>query len=243
MSDWPDGFCPQGWKNSTFAPASAAATDVGDDRALGVVGHRERRDPGHLQEVEQRREAGLLDRDPVAVAQVRGDELAVRVHRSVDDGQLLDRERPRLHQERPERGDDRVLEVGVRLLVAGHAAYGGVEVGEQVRVGQARGQVDPEALVGVERPPVAARTDHGLADPGAAATVGLDQPGPRQLRPGRADRGRRDAEVAGRLPDRRQPVTRREHPAVDAGRERHGDALGRAVVDGRGQICPHDSVL
>ena len=95
----------------------------------------------------------------------------------------------------------------------------------------------------VERATVATRPGHGLAHAGAASAVGLDQPGPRQLRPGRADRGRSDREVTGRPPDRRQLGAGRQRPVVDRRREGQRDALGRAVVDGHDQVLPHKFVL
>ena len=80
--------------------------------ALAVERDRHALEAQLVQQVEQRREAGVLDGHPRAVARDALEDAADRVEGAVDDRDPLGGERPRLAQQLLERGDDGRGEVG-----------------------------------------------------------------------------------------------------------------------------------
>ena len=90
---------------STASPSSSTSTPI--DLAAEL-----------LEQVEHRRERRVLDDDPVAEAQHDLGDAVERVHRPVDDGHRLGRERPRSAQHRLELGQHRMVEVARRQRLA-----------------------------------------------------------------------------------------------------------------------------
>ena len=179
----------------------------------------------------------MLHGDPVAEPQVGGDELAVRVHRPVDDGQRLGREGPGLHEERPQLGYDRILEVECGCSSRGRRAQRGAQVGQQ-RAGRgarwrgrpgspswergprgtAAARPTPRATRVPRRPSVSIRPARASCDQAALTVAGATSSSRATLRIG-----------GSRSPGRR---ARRSIPAEQG----HRDPLGRAVVDDGDQV-------
>ena len=174
--------------------------------ALGVDVDRDHLAPELLEQVEHRRERGVLDDDPVAEAEhVLGDAIE-RVHRPVDDGHRLRSERPQLGEHGFELRQHRMVEVARRQRLAAHAGDDRPEVGQQRRVGGARRQIELEVPGALRDPSIATRLPGTLrsSDEGAVASPGLDRTDVGETAPGVAHGRRRDAEPAGEVADRRQ---------------------------------------
>ena len=110
-----------------------------------------------LEQVEQRRERRVLDDDAVAEADDHLGDPVERVHRPVDHGELLGRERPRRRGARSSSsGSTGVVEVAGRQRLAADLGDDRAEVGQQRRVGRAGGEVEREVARALGDAPVAA---------------------------------------------------------------------------------------
>ena len=202
-----------------------------------------------VEEVEHRREAGVLDDDPVTEAQHDLGDAVDGVHRTVDDGHRLGRERPRAAQLVLEGREDRVVEVARRQRLLADPRHDGTEVGQQRRVRRAGRQVELEVPGAFGDPPVAARSTgtRRWPDVRAVAAARLDRAHGGQRVPGLADRRRRHAELRRQLAHRRQPgadrqLAGRDHPADDAGDAPRAARLAAAagvVGDARDDVAQH----
>ena len=179
---------------------------------LRVEGDGQRRQPEGADDVDHRREAGVLHRHGVARRQLRGEDALDAVQATVDDGRLV------VTDHSAQRGVDRVGAVQARR--PGQPAQRRVDVGQQRGVGVARREVAHALGDGARR-----RHERGApaGDLHAAARAGHDDAAAAQLGERARDRRRAHSEVGGQRAHRGQPRARLE-PAVpdrrlDGGRD------------------------
>ena len=167
-----------------------------------------------LEQVEHRREPGVLDDHTIAEAQGHAGHPVEGVEGAVDDRDRLRRERPRRPQLVLQRREHRVVEVARRQRLPADLGDDRGEVRQQLRVGRARGQVEGEVARALADLAVAARPARAgrVADERAVAAASLDRADVGEAAPCLRDGRRRDAEAARELADRRQP--RRRPPAI-----------------------------
>ena len=193
-----------------------------------------------VQQVEQRREAGVLHGDPGAVAGDAFQGAADGVEGAVHDGEPLRRERPRVPQQRLQGGHDggRDVRAGVGGgPLGGDPGQGGADQGQQVGVRgsgrqvQAGGRPAGEVPVAGRQPAGRRRQHHG---PGPAARD--DDAHGRERLPGAADGRGADAEVGGEGADGREAVAGSQVAAADEAGHGRRDAARAAVVDVGGEV-------
>ena len=208
------------------------------DDTLLVERQADRFDAELVEEVEQRREGRVLHQHPVAQPQQQGGDAVHGVHGPVDHRQALGREGPGGAQHLVERRDHRIVEVARGHHLRSDPGQERAEVGEQLRVGGPRGEVEPEVPGPLGHPPVARRATRALAveHEGPEPPPALDGADAGEGLPGLADGRRARAEAPSEVADRRQAgaggQVARGDQAADAGR----DAAGAAVLDGPDQI-------
>ncbi len=153
----PVGLWARGCRKSRTWSQAQRIAQTFDGQAVGVDVDRDHLAPELLEQVEHRRERGVLDDDSVAEAEhVLGDAIE-GVHRPVDDGHRLRLERPQLGEHGFELGQHRMVEVARRQRLPTHAGDDRSEVGQQGRVGRARRQVELEVTGTLRDASIAAR--------------------------------------------------------------------------------------
>ena len=88
------GLCARGCRNTADRLVAQRVDELGDDRALVVDVDADDVGAELVEQVEQRRERRVLDDHPVAEAHDDLGDAVERVHRPVDHGERLGRERP-----------------------------------------------------------------------------------------------------------------------------------------------------
>ena len=198
----PAGFCARGC--SITAARSIAVErrrQLGDVEALVVDVDADDVARQPFEQVEHRREPGMLDDDPVAEAQDDARHAVEGVEGTVDDRDRLRRERPRRPQLLLEGREHGVVEIARRQRLPADLGDDRAEVGEQVGVGRARREVDgevPRTLADLAVPARPSRPGR-VADERAVAAAGLDRPDVGEAAPGLRDGRRGDAEAARQL--------------------------------------------
>ena len=207
----------------------AGRTQRVDRQALGVDRHADHLGAARLEQVEQRREARALDGDPVAdVEQGPGDQVEA-VHRPVDHREVVDRIGPVGAQQLAQLGHDRVVEVAGRRGRDRRAPQRRGEIGQQLGIGHAGGQLEAQRHRVVERLLGSAGCRDGGGRPPscpAGRRCGSCPTGPAATRPrspwsarGRGRRQRRGSAAAGRrgaaTPSRTARLTAPARPRAD----------------------------
>ena len=236
----PVGLWARGCRTTTRAPASSARLERVGTHAVPVERDGDAFEPELVQEVEQGREAGVLDGDAGAVAGDAFEGAADGVEGAVDDGDALRRERPRVPQQHLEGGHDGGGDVGAGVgggPLEGDAGQGGTDQGQQLGVGRAGRQVEAGGRAAGEvavagREPAGGRGEHD----GPGATAGDHDADGRERLPGAAHGRGADAEVGGEGADGREPVAGPQVTAADEARHGRRDAARAAVVDVGGEV-------
>ena len=238
----------QGRRCAASTAASSAARAVGHRHAGGVLGARLQEDRGGrarraprparresgprrpsatpddlradgLQQVEQRREARVLDHH--AVAEAAAGARATRssasiapsttVSSSAAYGQSARSTARQLRQHRARRGSCSACRPSVSRPSARCRSGSSARSGTPVDRSRSKSAWRSQRARGSGPAPRRGR----LGDGRAATAVGADGAGPGEQRPGRADRGGRQVELGGDRADRRQPVAGGERAVAD----------------------------
>jgi hypothetical protein len=206
-------------------PAGERLLQGGRVEAVGVQRDAHHLDRQRLEEVQQRREAGVLDDDPVAEPQEGPRHEVEGVHRAVDHGEPLGFVGPVTPEQLRQLREHRLLQIAARgagtLQTGEHAA----ERGQQRLVGNTGRQVAPQRGRTIERPavpPAVGRpcVQHG----GAAASVGGHDPGAGEQAPRGRDRGGGEGQLPGDRANRRQLRAVGERFVGDGTAHRRGES-------------------
>ena len=225
-------------------PAAAPSIDLVDDRSLVVDIDADDLGTELVEQIEQRRERGVFDDHSIAEADDDLGDAVEGVHRPVDHGQRLGRERPAVAQPGLEFGQHRVVEVARRQRLAADLGDGRTEIGKQRRRGRAGRQIERKvagAFGDSAVPPGRARARR-LAHERALPAAGVDRADRGERLPRLADGGRRDAERLRQLAHGRQARADRQVAARDHPPHRGGDSAGAAILDGIGERGGHCAV-
>ncbi len=201
--------------------------------ALVVHRHRHHLGADGVQQVEHRGEGGFLDQHDVAEPHGERGQAIERVHGPVDHAEVAGGERPAVPEPLGQVGEDGVDEVALGQGAAGDPGERRSEIGQEVRVGGAQGEVEGERTgTGVHAAVALRAAAPGLrTDVGAVAAPGLQDAGAAQGLPGLVHRGGADAEGLGQRPHGRQAGARGQLAARHQAADRGGDGTRRGAVD------------
>ncbi len=243
VMETPVGLWARGWRTTATGRDSNASFNESGRMPSASSADRDDLGPQRLDEVEERREAGVLEHHPVAVADDLLEHPPDAVDRAVDDGQRLDGVGPGGDEVLAEVGQDRLVVVGQRARPGRDAGQRRPQRREQLGVGHAAGEIEADTVdrggLGPDQALHAGRQPggRGVADEGAGPAAGVDEAGTAQRLPGGGDRGGGDAELGGDVADRGEPLAGGELAGADRPAEGAGDAPGRPVVKQREVHC------
>ena len=229
----PVGLCARGCRKTATGLLAQRLDELVDDRSLVVEVDADHVGAELVEQVEQRRERRVLDDHSITEAHDDLGDTVERVHRPVDDGQRLGRERPAVAQPSLEIWQHRIVEVARRQRLPADPGDDRPEVGQQRRRWRAGGEVEREVAGALGHSPVpSGRAGPGrLAHERALPAAGVDGSDRRQRLPRLADGRRRDAERLGQFAHRRKTGADGQVAAGDHPPDRCGDAASAAVVD------------
>ena len=145
----PVGLCARGCRKTATGSLTERLDELGDDRPLVVEVDTDDVGAELVEQVEQRRERRVLDDHSITESHNDLGHAVEGIHRSIDHGQRLGRERPACVQPCLESGQHRVVEVAGRQRLPADLGDDRPEIGQQRRrwacrsTGRERNDPDP----------------------------------------------------------------------------------------------------
>ena len=215
-----------------------------DEHAFVVERHPDHFGADLLEQIEQRRERGMLDHHAIAEMHHHLCHAIERVHRPVDHRDLVGCERPARAQRRLELGQHRVIEIRTRERLAAHSRQRRPQIGKQARIGRAGRQIECEvsAIVGIgHHASVATRRTRsgGLAHERTVTTESFDRADVGQRTPRLADRRGTDSQSLRQVAHRGQSRPHHQFSRRHQPRNGRGDTARAAIGDVSGDEVEH----